>query len=136
MNVSIQLKEWAKIYLKNRDMFQKSIKKFGDLNGDFIVHKSIGNILFLIRPELKSVEELVDKDGGVSLVVLNTKKNVFAVVANWDLLSSKKDLCIFFVNLKFNEKWLLFPFTHNQIIEKSSLKRGLMSLFSSIQTVE
>jgi hypothetical protein len=127
----MDLKEWIKTYLKSRDVFQKSIECFEDLNGDFIVHKSDSSTFFLIRPELKDAKEAT-KDGNVSLVTLNTKKNVNTIVSNWNLLSQKQNLCIYFVNLSSNEKWILYPFTHNKITDKSSLKRGLMSLYESI----
>ncbi len=130
---AVELKEWAQIYLKNRDVMQKSITGFENLDGDFVVHKASGDVLFLIRPELTDAGEIVEKaNANAGLVVLNTKKNVDFVVANWDKLSNLKGLCIYFVNPKLNEKWLLYPFTHNQITERSALKRGLESLFSMV----
>ena len=132
MDVSAQLKEWVQIYLKSRDILQKTIAGFESLNGDFLVKKSSGDVLFLIRPELRDVDEVVQKAGSVGLVVLNTRKNVDFVVSNWDKLARLQGLCIYFVNPKANEKWLLYPFTHNQVAEKVSLKRGLESLFSMV----
>ena len=133
MNVSAELKEWAQIFLKCRDVMQKTISGFEDLNGDFVVHKTTGDVLFLVRPELLNVEEVLQKaSGSAGLVVLNTKKNVDAVLANWDKLAKLKSLCIYFVNPKANEKWLLYPYTHDQITEKPALRRGLESLFSMV----
>ena len=133
MDLSSELKEWAQIFLKSRDILQKSITGFESLNGDFVVHKSSGDSLFLIRPEIKDVAEILEKvTGSAGLVVLNTKKNVDAVIANWEKLSRIQGLCIYFVNPKANEKWLLYPYTHNQITEKPALRRGLESLFSMV----
>ncbi len=133
MDIAAQLKEWAQIYLKSRDAMQKSINGIENLNGDFIVHKSAGDIIFLVRPELSDVSEILAKASGSSgLVVLNTKKNVDFVVSNWDKLAKLKGLCIYFVNPTVNEKWLLYPYTHEQITEKPALKRGLESLFSMV----
>jgi hypothetical protein len=133
MDLVSQLKEWAQIYLKSRDVLQKSITGFESLNGDFVVHKTTGDVLVLIRPELSDAGEIVEKSAGsAGLVVLNTKKNVDFVVSNWDKLSKLKGLCIYFVNPAANEKWLLFPFTHDQITEKPVLRRGLESLFSMV----
>jgi hypothetical protein len=123
----------VQIYLKSRDVLQKSITGFEALNGDFIVHKTAGDVIFLIRPEFANADEVVEKAANnAGLVVLNTKKNVDFVVANWDKLAKLKGLCIYFVNPRLNEKWLLYPYTHNQITEKSALKRGLESLFSMV----
>ena len=133
MDVVSSLKEWVQIYLKSRDVLQKTITGFENLNGDFIVHKSTGDVLFLIRPEFSNVDEVIEKaTNNAGLVVLNTKKNVDAVVASWDKLSKLKGLCIYFVNPSLNEKWLLYPYTHNQITEKAALRKGLESLFSMV----
>ena len=130
MDTAAQLKEWMQIYLKSRDAIQKVITGFENLNGDFVVHKNSTDILFLIRPEFTNVDEIADK--AVGLVVLNTKKNLNFVISNWDTLSKLKGLCIYFVNPKSNDKWMLFPYTHDRITEKSALKRGLESLFSMV----
>ncbi|MCI0616224.1 hypothetical protein L0244_24850 [bacterium] len=133
MEIASELKEWAQIFLKSRDVLQRSITGIENLNGDFVVHKTAGDVLFLVRPELSNVDEVVEKSSGsAGLVVLNTKKNVDAVLASWEKLSKLKGLCIYFVNPKTNDKWLLYPFTHNQITEKPALRRGLESLFSMV----
>ncbi len=133
MDLTGELKDWVQIFLKSRDIIQKAITGFESINGDFIVHKTSGDVVFLIRPELKDVDEIVQKStGNAGLVVLNLKKNVDFVVSNWDELAKLRGLCIFFVNPKANDKWLLYPFTHNQVTEKASLKRGLDSLFSMV----
>jgi hypothetical protein len=134
MDLVAELKEWAQIFLKSRDAIQKSITGIENLNGDFIVHKTSGDVLFLVRPELSNIDEVVQKaSGSAGLVVLNTKKNMDAVIANWDKLAKLKGLCIYFVNPSANEKWLIYPFTHDQITEKPALRRGLESLFSMVQ---
>jgi hypothetical protein len=136
MDVVSQLKEWVQIYLKSRDVLQKSITGFESLNGDFVVKKTTGDVLFLIRPEFSNADEVVEKaTAAAGLVLLNTKKNLDSVVASWDKLSKLKGLCIYFVNPKLNEKWLLYPYTHAQITERSALKRGLESLFSMVPSV-
>ena len=133
MDTAAQLKEWAQIYLKSRDIMQKSITGFESSNGDFVVRKSTGDILFLVRPELSNADEVIEKSTGNSgLVVLNTKKNLDFVVSHWDKLANLKGLCIYFVNPRANEKWLLYPYTHDQITEKPALRRGLESLFSMV----
>ncbi len=133
MDLVAELKQWVQIYLKSRDVMQKSITGFENLNGDFVVHKTSGDVLFLVCPELAAVDEVVEKTtGAAGLVVLNTKKNVDIVIANWDKLAKLQGLCIYFVNPKANEKWLLFPYTHDQITEKAALRRGLESLFSMV----
>ncbi len=133
MDIASQLKEWAQIYLKSRDIMQKSITGFESLNGDFVVRKSTGDVLVLIRPELSNVDEVVEKaSGSAGLIVLNTKKNLDFVISNWGKMSKLKGLCVYFVNPRANEKWLLYPYTHDQITEKPALRRGLETLFSMV----
>ena len=133
MDIDSQLKEWVQIYLKSRDILQKAITGFESLNGDFIVHKTTGDVVFLIRPECVNADEVVEKAAGsAGLVVLNTKKNVDFVISNWSKLAKLKGLCVYFVNPNLNEKWLLYPYTHDQITEKPALRRGLESLFSMV----
>jgi len=133
MDTAAQLKEWAQIYLKSRDIMQKSITGFDSLNGDFVVRKSTGDVLILIRPELSNADEVVEKaSGSAGLIVLNTKKNLDFVISNWVKLAKLKGLCIYFVNPRANEKWLLYPYTHDQITEKPALRRGLETLFSMV----
>lgn len=132
----MDLKEWIITYLKNRDIIDQSIERFEDLNGDFIVHKKTGSQLFLLRPEFSDSKEIQEKSNRkLGLILLNTKKNLTAVIKSWSALSEIQDLCLYFVNPNTNEKWLLYPHTHAQITEKSALKRGLESLFSMVSEV-
>ena len=83
-------------------------------------------------PEIKNADEIKDNKEQIGLVVLNTKKNVESMIANWVELSKNQKLCIYFVNPKTNEKWLIYPHTHNQITEKAALRRGIETMFSEI----
>lgn len=132
MNVHAQLKEWALAYVKSRDAFDKAIIKLESLDGDFVAHKHSGEVVrFLVRPEV-DVGELAAAEGRVSAVVLNTRGNVDRVVGAWERLAKKKGLRLFFVNPVANEKWLLYPSTHDRVIERKALKRGLYGLFAAV----
>jgi len=106
-----------------------------DTGKDFIVHKKTGDVRFMVMPELADISEFKTLTGKTGLVILNSRKNLDFVITNWQVFSSLKDLCIYFVNTTVNEKWLLYPYTHNQITEKNALKRGLLSLFSMVPAV-
>ena len=114
---------------------EQLIVSIEDTGKDFIVHKKTGDIKFLIRPELTDASEFKNVTGKTGLVIFNSRKNLDFVIANWQMFSSLKELCIYFVNPVVNEKWLLYPYTHNQITEKIALKRGLLSLFSMVPAV-
>lgn len=135
MSVHEQLSEWVKVFLQNRDVFNKVITGFEKVNGDLLVKRSNGDLLVFVRPELDDISDVSVRDGPSVLAVLNSKRNLDAVIKNWDVLSKKKDLCVYFINPNSNDKWLLYPHTHNQITEKSALRRGLESLFSMVPSV-
>lgn len=135
MSVHEQLSEWVKVFLQNRDVFNKVITGFEKVNGDLLVKRSNGDLLVFVRPELDDISDVSVRDGPSVLAVLNSKRNLDAVIKNWDVLSKKKDLCVYFINPNSNDKWLLYPYTHNQITEKSALRRGLESLFSMVPSV-
>lgn len=135
MSVHEQLSEWVKVFLQNRDVFNKVITGLEKVNGDLLVKRSNGDLLVFVRPELDDISDVSVRDGPSVLAVLNSKRNLDAVIKNWDVLSKKKDLCVYFINPNSNDKWLLYPYTHNQITEKSALRRGLESLFSMVPSV-
>ena len=129
----MDLKEWTQTLLKSRDAIKGDIISFEDKGGDFVVHKKTGDQLFLIRPELKVVTDVTAAGNGpLGLVVLNSKKNLNAVIENWTALSALKFLCIYFVNPATHDKWLLYPYTHNQITEKAALRKGLETMFAEV----
>lgn len=130
------LADWMKTFLKNRDVFDRSITSIEDVAGGFVVHKQSGDVFVLIRPQFDDIDEVVSREGPCALVVLNSKKNFAALLKAWGVLSAKKNLCVYFVNPKTSEKWLVYPYTHSQITEKSALEKGLQSLFDTVASVD
>ena len=132
----MNLKEWMLTYLKSRDAIKQEITGIEDNGDSFIVRKQNTDTLFLVRPELNSIDEIKQKaNGSISLAVHNTKRNVDFVITNWDTLSKFEKLCIYFVNPVSNEKWMLYPHTHNQITEKIALRKGLEAMYSEATPV-
>ncbi len=133
------LEEWTINYIKNRDILLKSIKSIEESkNGwDIIVRKKEGKKYYLIRPKIKDLCEILEKlnDGDITVVVLNTKDNLDIIIGDWDKLKDCRKLCIIFANpdSELEKKWVLFPFTHDRVTEKASLKRGLKSLFQTVE---
>jgi len=132
MTLKEELREWTLVFLKNRDLYKQEIERIEKLDGDFVVHKKNTRTRFMIRPELDDVGEVAREDGALSVVLLNRQKNVDAVAKGWDKIKDKPNLCIFFVNPLANEKWMIFPKTHDLITEREALKKGLESLASAV----
>ncbi|PIN75865.1 hypothetical protein COV18_01650 [Candidatus Woesearchaeota archaeon CG10_big_fil_rev_8_21_14_0_10_37_12] len=129
------LNEWAKTFLQQRDLLEGAIVKFEDVSDGFVVHRRDGLVRVFVFPVLQKIDEIIFAPGVVKVMLLNKKQNLDFVLRDWKKLASKKDLCIFFVNPDVNEKWILYPHTHDQITEPAVLKSGLESLFSGVPRV-
>ncbi len=138
------LAEWIIQYLQHRDILLQSIQEV-KREGDTIkvIYKDKKLTLFLL-PVIDSVHTVVEKLDGVSgeeipaIVVLNIKSNIDSVIKNWQRLVGYKKLTMYFVNPEAKEtdrKWILQPYTHNQICDEESLELGLRSLFQSVEEV-
>lgn len=133
------LKDWTISYIKNRDLLTKAIKKIEENKGgwDIAVKTRTEKRHYMIMPRIKNIRDLLEKlnDSMATVVVLNTKENLDAVIENWSALKEHKKLCIIFVNpdSELEKKWIVFPYTHERITEKASLKKGLKSLFHTVE---
>ena len=85
-------------------------------------------------PVIKDIE-LPDSSDYSSLVVLNNKENLKKVIEDWSKLTKDPKFRIFFVNPCVNKRWIIYPYTHNRITEKSALKPGLNALFESVESI-
>lgn len=128
----MNLKEWMTAYLKSRDAIKQEILGLEEQNDTLIVLKQTGELKIIIKPELAIFDELKTANGPLSIAVHNTKKNVDFLITNWDTFSKAEKLCIYFVNPSTNEKWMLYPHTHNQITEKAALRKGLETMYSEV----
>ena len=69
-------------------------------------------------------------------ICLNSSENFSFLTKNWDKFTDLKKLAVYFVNpfSKTEKKWIIHPYTHSKITEKSSLKQGLKSMFDTVET--
>lgn len=142
------LKNWITEYMKHKDIFLKSIvsiKPKEDGNRGIIIEYKTKKMDILIEPYLSQNEKIfenVKKSNelfdSVSLVVLNTKENLNKILEAWEKLSQLAKLSIYFVNPDSNsdKRWIICPYTHSRITERSSLKTGLKSIFSTVEEVK
>jgi len=133
-----KLKEWMLTYLKNRDIYEGRIKSIEECGDDFVIHRDDGDVLVLVSGHLSDSQSMVAsaKKGRVIVAALNIKSNVEFLVKNWDSLKPFKGLSFYFVNPDTNDKWVIYPYTHDLITERAALKKGLLSLFGSIPEAE
>ncbi len=132
------LKEWIVNYLKSRDAMTKQITaiRSGSENVDVFVEGLLKSQYVIVQPELNDIGRLDSlKDKHVVLVTANTKKNVEFLIANWDALSKYPHLSIYFVNphSAIDKRWIIYPATHDRITERRALRKGLESMFSTVE---
>lgn len=132
----MDLYEWTKQYIRFRDSIKKQIinQRFGDK--DILVEKKTGIEHYFIEPELDMLVNKIQEKEATYLVCVNSKKNISTVFSIWDKLIEQKKLTIIFANPQSNQSWLIKPRLHEQISEREQLKKGLQSLYNSIETVD
>lgn len=133
------LAEWLLNYVRSKDVIAKTIveiKKNAE-GFDFVVTKTTGNEFYLVSPGFEQFEKAVEKaaTAKVCIIVLNTRENLEKLIKEWQAFSKLQNLCIIFANPNstLDKKWMVYPFTHERITEKASLRRGLESIFSTVE---
>lgn len=132
-----ELKQWLKIYLKNKEPGIVHLEETADT---LFVEYSGQKHLYIIHPQFEDkqhlLSQLTGKEHPITFVVLNTRKNIAQVIAWWDILVQYSHFSIYFVAPKTNEKWSLYPFSHNKLIEQQNLEKGLSALAEGIGYVD
>jgi len=126
------LLEWTIFYVKNKDIIKREVKDYKILKNFVEFEMKDKKHVYYAYPELN--EEVLDKckDGWVTAVCLNKKENIKFVVSNWDKLIHNNKFSMIFVHPSSNGKWIIFPYTHNKITEKASLKLGLETMAQEV----
>jgi len=136
------LAEWIIGFVKNKDLMLRnleSIEKCKDGSGVYAKFKDRER-LFLIEPVIEDADELAGKleEGKhYGIVTFNTMKSFKEVAAGWDKFAKFKDLTLYFVNpfSKTDKKWVVSPYVHNNICDKSTLERGLKAMFDMVEVL-
>ena len=136
------LVDWVINYLKNRDLLVKRIETIEKDNSGFDVYVKFKDKeqFFIISPLMKEVDKALSKfdpDRHFGLVVLNTTGNFDALVKEWGKFVKFKHLSVYFVNpfSQLDKRWIIFPYTHNNICGEGALKKGLMAMFEMVEPV-
>jgi hypothetical protein len=133
-----KLVEWTENYIRNRDIITRFVEGM-DRNKegwDIIVHTKSGDKFYAVMPSIESLDEVAKNADGKSVVIVayNTKKNLDKTIEGWSKLTPFPNLSIMFVNPEsaLDKKWVIFPHTHDKVTEKASFKRGLRSMFETV----
>jgi hypothetical protein len=139
------LKEWAKTYFYNKDLLMGRKPKIDDKEDYILItNNDETHVIVIVKEKLETILPVMQKfaelenthkPSKLSLVLYNNSENIDLVVKGWDELIKKNNLSILFVNPHTNNKWSLNPHFHNRIADRKSLKKGLLSLYSSVEPV-
>ena len=109
-----------------------------------ITNEDGSHVIVIVKEKLEALKPIVDrftqleqehKPIKLTLVLLNKKENVDLIVSGWPHLIKKSNLSVLFVNPETNNKWSINPHIHDKIADKKSLKKGLLSIFESVEPV-
>lgn len=132
------LKEWAVEYVKSKDVMTKQITniKQNASEADVIVEGTLKSQYIIVQPELNDLNKLQGlKDKHVLLVTANTSENMDFLIGHWDELIQYPHLSVYFVNpnSSMDKRWVIFPATHDRITERNALRKGLESLYATVE---
>ncbi len=132
------LMEWIIEHVKSKDILTKQITaiKQQEQDADVVVEGVLKHQFIFIQPLLSDLSRLGQlKEKHVILVTANTKDNLEFVIAHWPELVEYPHLCLYFVNPKsaLDTRWMLFPAAHDRITEREVLRKGLESLFATVE---
>ena len=126
------LLEWTIFYVKNKDIIRKEIKDYKILKNYIDFDYGNRKHTYYMQPTLDEETIKLSENGITTIVCLNKKENLNFIVSNWDKLTKNKTFSIIFTHPKLNQRWIIYPYTHNSVTEKASLKLGLQTLFEQI----
>lgn len=132
------LKEWALNYVRHRDI-QKKIFRVKDADFGFVIENNDGTSSdCLIAPSLSGGVLLGAARKPSMVISLSNEQNIKEVYAVWDNLVVNSSLFLVFINpfSSSEDKWVLKPFLHNKVCDRSSLLQGLRAMSELVDPVD
>ncbi|MBS1267232.1 MAG: hypothetical protein MAG795_01204 [Candidatus Woesearchaeota archaeon] len=129
--------EWVKNYIKFVNAYHKKMKEMLEEKGVIIVkYKSDKVEHYYPIVNLEDVDFSGLKSNPI-IVAINSKHNFKTLVNDWEEISKNPDLKLIFFNQEssLQRKWVIKPYVHNRICNKKSLKKGLKSMFETVDIV-
>jgi len=133
------LKEWFIAFARSKDILARQIESVEENveSWDVIVKEKARTRFVLIRPSLEVWDDILPRLNGdhVTLVVLNTSKNLDAVIVKWAELVKHQKFVIAFANpySLTDKQWQVYPATHDRITERRVLRKGLEVMAANVE---
>ena len=143
MEIKEYVDDWALKFIKNKDIIFRKIVSIESSSNEFYDAKVIykDKIQYLVsRAKLEEIINLFPKisnDFYLWITVVNSKENFNFLIKNWDRFMEYKNISICFINpfSSTDVKWIVNPYTHNIISEKSSLNAGLKAMYETVEPI-
>jgi len=131
------LKDWIIEYLKSKDLMTRQITaiRTDSQEADAVVEGTLKSQFVIVQPQLDLSRLQSLKDKHAVLVTTNTKENMEFLISHWDEAVQFPHLSIYFVNpnSSLDKRWVIFPATHDRITERNALRKGIESLFATVE---
>lgn len=135
------LAEWTISFLRNKDIIAKKIESIEQNKEGFdlkVVYKDKTQFFLAIMKIVdmsRILESFKDENGHYGIVTFNMQENVDAMINNWDKLCKFRFLSVYFINpwSDADKKWIIYPYTHNNICERDSLAMGIKSMSEMVE---
>lgn len=132
------LRGWIIEHLKAKDVLTKQItmvKEHAE-DADVVIEGMLKNQYVLIQPSLQDLSRLPClKEKHVIIVTANAKENMEFLLNKWEEFVQYPHLAIYFANPNspLDKRWVIFPATHDKITERKALRKGIESLFQTVE---
>ncbi|MFP4111976.1 MAG: hypothetical protein ACLFPQ_03240 [Candidatus Woesearchaeota archaeon] len=135
------LKDWITQRIKHQDLFTGKLKKINEKTEFHLVAEykdKDSEIIITSKLDPKELKSIKDKQAIIEIITFNTKANFNHLLKEWKEYIKHDNLKIFFVNTKIHHDnfWVIKPKVHDMITEKTNLKKGLESLFNSVEAYD
>ena len=135
------LREWAVNYVKNKDIFTKTIVDIEQRERELTVRHKHKEHKYFMDPFLEHYKndlKTLKDDSHASLICFNTKENFNSLLESWNEFVAYRHLSIIFLNpySAAQKVWVIFPYTHNNIADPDSLKLGLQTMFEQVEVID
>lgn len=137
-DITKYLLEWLERYFENRKVMDRTIRSITTEKDSLILEKKDGiKKTYQIIPSLEDTDVKTYAQDHHTIVTVNTTKNLSVVVSDWKTFSEVRHFSIMFVNpfSRLEKKWVVFPSTHHMISEGKGIKKGLQTLFETVEPI-
>lgn len=131
MNPDEYLAEWAKNYIRHKDIVLKRIVGIEEQGGRITVKYNDKTVTYEPMASLKDFE---NADIESTIITFNTQDNFQQLLKSWAKFVAKKLTAILINPLsKLDNRWAIAAHIHDRICDKASFKQGMQTMFETVE---